>query len=297
VPENSLTITIVIPAYNEARHIAACLDSIAAQTIMPDEVIVVDNNSTDGTADVAKKYPFVTLLHESKRGLIPARNRGFADASGQILGRINADAAIATDWVARVKTQFSSDKNLGGLTGLGFTHTPVLHLGSVQSTLCSLAYLSQSDAYFRVRLLWGANMAVRADAWHEIKSDACTDDALVHEDQDVSILLAGHGWKTRRDNNLTITANGDHYFMWPKFKEYMRRRWQTKARHNSMGTLKKPGAQTLSFLHSKIIWLFLCIGFPVAFGAASFIYWHALQLINLIKLQARRLPELLPKIN
>ena len=56
--KNKLTLSIVIPVFNEQRYIKACLDSIAAQTVKPDEVIVVDNNSTDKTVQIAKKYKF-----------------------------------------------------------------------------------------------------------------------------------------------------------------------------------------------------------------------------------------------
>jgi len=60
---NEPNISIIIPAYNEERYLGRCLDAIAAQSVRPYEVIVVDNNSSDDTAKVAQRYPFVTLLH------------------------------------------------------------------------------------------------------------------------------------------------------------------------------------------------------------------------------------------
>lgn len=49
-----LTLTLVIPVFNEEHQIKGCLDAVASQTVMPDEVIVVDNNCTDRTIEIAQ---------------------------------------------------------------------------------------------------------------------------------------------------------------------------------------------------------------------------------------------------
>jgi glycosyltransferase involved in cell wall biosynthesis len=72
-----MKISIIIPVYNEAESLNACLDAIANQTIKPYEVIVVDNNSLDDTRLVAKAYDFVTLISETKQGVVHARSTGF----------------------------------------------------------------------------------------------------------------------------------------------------------------------------------------------------------------------------
>jgi glycosyltransferase involved in cell wall biosynthesis len=87
-------ISIVIPVYNEAERIAACLESIAAQTVTPLEVIVVDNNSTDATVSIARSFPFVRVITAKCQGVIHARNRGFNAARGEIIGRIDADTRL-----------------------------------------------------------------------------------------------------------------------------------------------------------------------------------------------------------
>ena len=57
-----MRVSVIIPAWNEAKHIGDCLRSVAAQSLQPDEVIVVDNKSTDDTAKIAASFPFVTVL-------------------------------------------------------------------------------------------------------------------------------------------------------------------------------------------------------------------------------------------
>src|SRR5689334_10679087 len=102
----SMKTSIVIPVYNEAAQLGACLRAIAQQTVKPLEVIVVDNNSTDGTRAVAEAYDFVTVLEEPRQGVVHARSRGFDAARGDIIARIDADSILPADWLANVETVF-----------------------------------------------------------------------------------------------------------------------------------------------------------------------------------------------
>lgn len=71
-------ISVVIPVRNRANIVGRTLDSIAAQTLAPDEVILVDNGSTDGTVDVLRRYPEAIVLEEPRPGAAIARNTGLA---------------------------------------------------------------------------------------------------------------------------------------------------------------------------------------------------------------------------
>ena len=238
------SISIIIPVYNEARRIRACLDSIAAQTDMPDEVIVVDNNSTDDSVAIAKEYPFVKVVSESRQGRGFAYAAGFDAASGDILGRINGDSRLEPDWVARVRHTFTESPGIGGLTGPAYTDTlPATHM--FMTTLWSRCYFRWNEAVQRINTLWGANMAISSESWRAVRSGVCFDDKLVHDDQDLAYLLNGHGFRIIRDNKILVTTYGQHYHLWPKLHEYMRRRGTTKRLHKRKGTLRKPGAIVL----------------------------------------------------
>jgi glycosyltransferase involved in cell wall biosynthesis len=253
-----LTVSIVIPVYNEAAHLADCLDSIAAQIEQPLEVIVVDNNSSDDTAAVARRYPFVTLLSEHVQGTIPARDRGFNAANGDILGRIDGDVILAPNWVRRVRQRFEAS-SIGGLTGPIETDA-LPYTEKFRTSFWTRMYLLMSNAYFQVPIMLGGNMALRADAWRVIRSDACTESTLVHEDQDLSLTLAAYGYVVLQDKDLQarLPRGSTTHFDWPKLSEYIVRREMTRLYHRELGSLRRPGAVTLprlrwATLHSLMV--------------------------------------------
>ncbi len=86
------TISVVVPAYNEERYIAEALDAILAQTDLPLEVIVVDDGSTDGTAEIAGRYGGrVRLIGQENRGCPGAFDTGFREAAGDFVALCPAD--------------------------------------------------------------------------------------------------------------------------------------------------------------------------------------------------------------
>ena len=240
----SKTISIVIPVYNEERRIKACLDTVARQTDMPDEVIVVDNNSTDRSVEIARSYPFVRVVHEPLQGRGHAYVAGFNAAKSDVIARINGDSRLQADWVARIRYSFTHSPGLGGLTGPARTDTlPGTHV--MMTTLWSRGYFRWNEAVQRINTLWGANMAISREAWMAVRHDVCLDDDVVHDDQDLAYLLNGYGFRIVRDNHLLVETYGQHYNIWPKLREYMKRRGTTRDLHRHKGTLMRPGARIL----------------------------------------------------
>jgi len=94
-------ISVVIPVWNNLDLIAKCLTALAEQTYPRDrfEVLVVDNGSTDATANVARSYPFVAVLSEQVAGSYRARNRGLRSARGEYVAFTDADCIPDPDWL------------------------------------------------------------------------------------------------------------------------------------------------------------------------------------------------------
>jgi len=196
--EKTLTLSIVIPAYNEERYIAACLNSIAAQIVKPSEVIVVDNNSTDATVATAKKYPFVKVLHEKRQHQVFAQATGFNDARSDILGRIDADSILPPDWVEKIIRAFEADATLVAVTGGADPYdVPLKWLGSA----IFHGYIYVAGLIAGHRLLWGSNCAIRASGWHKIKNKVMMRPDI-WEDYDMAFCLKRYGKIGYIPNNL-----------------------------------------------------------------------------------------------
>lgn len=244
-----ITLTLVIPVYNEERHIKGCLDAIAAQSVPADEVIVVDNNCTDKTIELAAQYPFVTVIRETRQGRGWARSTGFSHAKSDIIGRIDADSRIAVDWVGRVKERFESDSSLMGITGLAYTSV-LPGNNQLKLKLFSRAYYWIASFRFNTVTMWGANMAMRRTAWEQVASKVCNDDRLVHEDEDVSLWLASRGAVIAQDSRLIMTTNGQTYRYLPKLLQYWRLFSLTKRIHLRNGNLSDPRLKKLGVIRT-----------------------------------------------
>jgi len=223
-----MKISIVIPVYNEAEQLGACLESIAAQTRAPYEVIVVDNNSTDGSAAVAKAYSFVKLIHEPKQGVVHARIRGFDAAHGDIIGRIDADTLLPPDWIESVQAVFA-DQTVDAVSGVALYYN-----------VAAASLFNAIDLFFRRRLswqlkdrvyLWGANMAMRRSAWQRAKPVLCNKGGM-HEDYDIAIHLQELGGTVIFDERLRAQVSSRRIDV--SYWEFMRYVWvspQTYAQH------------------------------------------------------------------
>src|SRR3989344_7076282 len=88
-------ISIIIPAYQHAKELPKCLESIFAQTLKPFEIIVVNDGSTDNTAEVLERYKNrVKIIAQENKGANSARNRGFDESSGDFVIFCDADIII-----------------------------------------------------------------------------------------------------------------------------------------------------------------------------------------------------------
>jgi len=111
------SVTIVVPVYNAARTIAPCVEACLAQDYPGVEVIVVDDGSTDDTANIVRRYP-VRYLRQENAGPASARNRGWRAATGKIVCFTDSDCVPAPDWVSRLVDEYTS----GEIAGVGGTY-------------------------------------------------------------------------------------------------------------------------------------------------------------------------------
>ena len=99
--KNKGLVSVVIPTYQHAGTIQACIDSVLAQSYKKIEVIVVNDGSTDNTEDVLATYgERIIAIHQKNQGSNPARNRGFAEASGEFIIFVDADVFMKPEMIA-----------------------------------------------------------------------------------------------------------------------------------------------------------------------------------------------------
>ena len=164
------SVSVVVPVYNGADTIAACLESLLNQTYPADayEIIVVENGSTDATSAIVEMYP-VRLLHSKERGPAPARNLGLARSEADIAAFTDADCVADPDWLSTLVQPYT-DVDIGGVGGaiLAYAHaerTTVETFSEEQSPLVNfmsggarsedefLPHLYTANASYRRRLL------------------------------------------------------------------------------------------------------------------------------------------------
>jgi glycosyltransferase involved in cell wall biosynthesis len=112
-----LRFSVVVPAFNEEDFLAETLRSLRHQDYAGAyEIIVVDNNSSDATAEIARSFG-VHLVREPVPGVCRARHRGLAEAGGEIVVSVDADTVYPADWLSRIDRSFRSRPDVVGVGG------------------------------------------------------------------------------------------------------------------------------------------------------------------------------------
>ncbi len=121
--EDQPSVSVIVPVRDGESIIAECLDAILATDYPADrrEILVVDNASTDRTAPLIRSKP-VRYLHEKKRGVSNARNRGIAESTGEILAFVDADCLVEPQWLTELVRPFE-DPEIGSVGG-DLQHVP-----------------------------------------------------------------------------------------------------------------------------------------------------------------------------
>lgn len=112
-----ITISVVVPVYNDAEHLRRCLECIRVSHHAPLEIIVVDDGSTDGVEQVAASLGGKLLPTGGRRGPAFARNIGARAASGDILLFLDSDVCVRVETLGKIAAAFESDPELDALIG------------------------------------------------------------------------------------------------------------------------------------------------------------------------------------
>ena len=194
-------ISLVIPAYNEEKYIEACLTHATSLSNRHfHEIIVVNNASTDRTKDVVEQFirhfieknphtsiPSIRIVTETEKGLTKARERGYREATGDILGYVDADTQMPDGWYERVAAEFDKNPNLACLSGPYIYHD----IPNWKQVLVKIYwYMLGMPAYLIVGYMTiGGNFAIKKDVLKQMNG---FDTSIAFYGEDTNIARRAH---------------------------------------------------------------------------------------------------------
>jgi glycosyltransferase involved in cell wall biosynthesis len=178
-------ISVVIPALNDSAMLRTCLEALRTQTRLADEIVVVDNGSTDDTAAVAARAG-ARVIDEPRRGIPAATAAGFDAARGDLLARLDADSVPPPEWLAILERRFDSDATLSALTGPGQFYGASRLVRRMGEVLYIGGYFWSMGWLLGHPPLFGSNFAIRATTWRRIRQTSHRDVRELHDDLDFS---------------------------------------------------------------------------------------------------------------
>jgi GT2 family glycosyltransferase len=221
------SISIIIPSFNGASRIRACIDALLAQTANRRvEILVVNDGSTDNTADVVHGYPAVRLIDQANAGPAAARNRGAAEAQGRILFFTDDDCVPTPGWLDAMLTPFA-DPEVVGAKGVYRTAQRELTARFVQieyedkyRLMAGLPNIDFIDTY---------SAAFRRDQFLEMSGYDTSFPVACAEDVELSYRMSARGWKMKfAPEAVVFHTHPDKFWSYLK-KKYKFAYWRVVA--------------------------------------------------------------------
>ena len=249
-----IKVSVIIPARNEEGYIGPCIKAVKAQDFDDYEIIVIDNRSSDNTAQIAKGLG-ARIVSEPVVGITRARERGRRSANGDLLLYLDADTIIPPSYLSRLFEFLEAHKNIVAVSNPYLFYDGNWRINTYAKFFFKgffLIYYRLLKAFKIPKVLFGPNFAVRKEILEEIGGfDQQIE--FYGEDVDVSKRISKVGEigflegiytltsarRYRQQGTLKVTliyfANYISIFLFNRPYEY-------KASHGGSGPLHKPGS-------------------------------------------------------
>jgi glycosyltransferase involved in cell wall biosynthesis len=222
-----MLVSVVVPAYNEEKYIGACLESLTRQEHagFDVEIIVVDNNSSDHTGELARARG-ANVVVQRRQGIAWARQAGFESAGGEIVASTDADSTPPANWLARLVAGLNKDTRALGVYG------PLRVLDGARWEDLAQCYLIGAIMWLGAAIkrptFCGPNFAVRRAAW--LRVGGFDTDWSSAEDVNLSLKLARIGkvafrWDIQVPTSARRRSQGIGPLMGHSIANYLRVVW------------------------------------------------------------------------
>ncbi len=215
-------ISLIVPAYNEAKTIRSCVQSLRELNYPNYDVVVVDDGSTDNTFEEASQIRDVKIIRQENQGKPRALNNGIRASTGEIIVTVDADTTIDKEALKKIAERFSSDERLGAVAGNVKVNPEPKIMNAVQSaeyaTGINLIRKGQS-VLGCVMIVPGPIAALKREAVEKV--DFFSDDTFA-EDFDITVKILKAGYRVEYEEKSLAYTDA------PKNTEDLikqRRRW------------------------------------------------------------------------
>lgn len=175
---NDITISVVVPLYNKERAVVDTIHSVLNQTIVPYELIIVDDGSTDNSLNVARKRiselenERVRIIHQENAGVSAARNKGILEAKGEYIAFLDADDLWDKEYLAE-QVKLIYDFPDAAMWGINFAETNNGQLVRKLATGLPEGYRGYVDNYFQIKgrhsdLFCSSSVVIRKDVFDKV---------------------------------------------------------------------------------------------------------------------------------
>jgi glycosyltransferase involved in cell wall biosynthesis len=224
-----LTVTVVIPVRDDAGPLDRCLRDLGRQTRPADEIIVVDNASSDGSAEVAMKHDAI-VVPEPRPGIPAAAATGYDAATGTLIARCDADSRLPPDWLERVVVELETADAVTGSARFYDVPRRWRRFSRPLAMIYLGAYTLATGAALGHAPLFGSNLGMRRSAWLAVRDQVHRDDPELHDDLDLSVHL-GARHRIRRVPGLLVGISSRPFWNGEALERRFRRGMRTIRLH------------------------------------------------------------------
>lgn len=258
------SVTVAIITRNRAKLLEKCLQSLTKQTVIPKEILVVDNASKDQTREIVDEFKNevpIRYIYEPKIGIPHARNRALKEARGEILAFIDDDCQAASNWIDQIIRTHQLYKNAIAVQGISLCKSNLFgilsqkyHLGWIKKNLKTnneISVLDTKNVSFKKNLL--EKQRINFDKSFQRGSDANLAYQLLSQNQ---ILKFTPKIKVRFEPRSNLLDFLGHRFQVGFYKAKLEHKWGQLAvpdKNNRNRTSKSQSGKSISlFLLSRI---------------------------------------------